>query len=312
MWCFLPVAIQSSCQSPYLCLLSDEQFHQEYSTPKEGGGRARKTRKTGRECATNEEFEGMMRRKTMRDTFKIQKGRAKKTVANSYGTSHSIQDCHVFKAGHLMRSVCLVMVPAVFLSACTGGQSLRESSYSKRVVREGQPVPKGGGHYKIGKPYQINGKWYRPRHQPHYNKVGIASWYGSQFHGRLTSNGEVFDMNALTAAHPTLPLPSLVRVTNLENGKSLVVRVNDRGPYRHDRVIDLSRKVASLLGFLKKGTARVRVKYLSRAPLNGDDRFERSMVAGYMSRLLPFPRHSRKPARRSGGQSWVNEAFGEL
>lgn len=124
------------------------------------------------------------------------------------------------------------------------------------------------GYYKVGKPYQIAGRWYHPRVDDSYDKIGIASWYGPQFHGKMTANGEVFDMNLLTAAHPTLPIPSLVRVTNLDNNKSVVVRVNDRGPYARDRIIDLSRRTADLLGFIHKGTARVRVTYIGRADLD--------------------------------------------
>jgi rare lipoprotein A len=129
--------------------------------------------------------------------------------------------------------------------------------------------PAGGGIYKVGRPYQIAGVWYYPREQPGYDETGIASWYGAQFHGRVTANGEVFDRTRLTAAHPTLPMPSNVRVTNLANGKALVVRVNDRGPYAHGRIIDLSEKAADLLGFKPHGTARVRVQYLGRADLKG-------------------------------------------
>ncbi len=135
--------------------------------------------------------------------------------------------------------------------------------------------PRGGGeaaspHYKVGKSYKINGKWYHPAEDPTYSKTGIASWYGSQFHGRLTANGEIFDMNRLSAAHTTLPLPSMVEVTNLENGRSILVRVNDRGPFAHDRIIDMSREGARRLGFEQQGTARVRVRYAGPAPLNGD------------------------------------------
>lgn len=135
--------------------------------------------------------------------------------------------------------------------------------------------PRSGGegrapHYKVGKPYKVGGKWYKPEEDPNYSKVGVASWYGSQFHGRLTANGEIFDMNRLSAAHTTLPLPSMVEVTNLENGRSLVVRVNDRGPFVNDRIIDLSREAARRLGFEQQGTARVRVRFAGAAPLNGD------------------------------------------
>jgi rare lipoprotein A len=124
-----------------------------------------------------------------------------------------------------------------------------------------------GGIYKIGTPYQIMGSWYYPRENPNYDEVGIASWYGPKFHGRRTANGEIFDMNLLTAAHPTLPMPVRARVTNLENGKSIIVRINDRGPFAKDREIDLSRKAAEVLGFREQGTTQVRVQYLGRAPM---------------------------------------------
>ena len=124
-----------------------------------------------------------------------------------------------------------------------------------------------GGIYKIGTPYQIMGVWYYPRENSNYDEIGIASWYGPKFHGRRTANGEIFDMNLLTAAHPTLPMPVRARVTNLENGKSIIVRINDRGPFAKDREIDLSRKAAEVLGFRDKGTTQVRVQYLGRAPM---------------------------------------------
>ena len=132
-------------------------------------------------------------------------------------------------------------------------------------------VRKGGGRYQVGKPYKVRGKWYHPKEQPGYDKVGIASWYGPNFHGRLTANGEVFDQNMLSAAHPTLPLPSYVRVTNVANGISTLVRVNDRGPFAHGRMIDLSSKAADVLRIKQQGTAKVRVQYVGKAPLNGDD-----------------------------------------
>ena len=115
---------------------------------------------------------------------------------------------------------------------------------------------RGGGRYKVGDPYQVGGRWYNPREQPDYDRVGIASWYGSDFHGRHTANGEVFDMNALTAAHPTLPLPSYAYVTNLSNNRTILVRVNDRGPYVGDRVIDLSklRRCVAACGRPRHGT----------------------------------------------------------
>jgi len=150
-------------------------------------------------------------------------------------------------------------------------------SSSPRVVAFGEPVPKGGGTYRIGKPYTVGGRVYVPEEDPDYRAEGIASWYGDDFHGRLTANGEVFDMASLTAAHPTLPIPSYARVTNLGNGKSLVVRVNDRGPYHGNRLIDVSNKAAELLEFKGNGVARVRVEYVGRAPLEGSD--DRQLMA---------------------------------
>jgi rare lipoprotein A len=138
-------------------------------------------------------------------------------------------------------------------------------SAAKHVA--GGETAKPQGIYKIGEPYQINGVWYYPAEDYSYNETGVASYYGGEasgtnFHGRLTANGEIYDMNALTAAHQTLPMPSLVRVTNLENGRSLVLRVNDRGPFARGRILDVSRRSAQLLGFEGKGTAMVRVQVL--------------------------------------------------
>jgi peptidoglycan lytic transglycosylase len=150
-------------------------------------------------------------------------------------------------------------------------------SSSPRVVAFGEPVPKGGGTYRVGKPYTVAGRVYVPEEDNDYREEGLASWYGHDFHGRLTANGEVFDMASLTAAHPTLPMPCYARVTNLSNGKSLIVRVNDRGPYHGNRLIDVSNKAAELLEFKGNGIARVRVEYVGRAPLEGSD--DRQLVA---------------------------------
>src|SRR5436189_735848 len=150
-------------------------------------------------------------------------------------------------------------------------------SSSPRVVELGEAVPKGGGTYRVGKPYTVAGRVYVPEEDVNYREEGTASWYGDDFHGRLTANGEVFDMGALTAAHPTLPMPCYARVTNLSNGKSLIVRVNDRGPYHGNRLIDVSNKAAELLEFKGNGIARVRVEYVGRAPLEGSD--DRQLVA---------------------------------
>lgn len=136
--------------------------------------------------------------------------------------------------------------------------------------RSSGPAAGPSPHYKIGKPYKINGRWYHPAEDRNYNRKGVASWYGDDFHGKPTANGEIFDMRQMTAAHTTLPLPSMVEVTNLDNGKRAVVRVNDRGPFAHNRIIDLSRQAARALGFEHKGLAKVRVKYLGLAPLPGE------------------------------------------
>lgn len=136
---------------------------------------------------------------------------------------------------------------------------LNSSPYSQAAAIKGQ-----GGVYKVGNPYQIKGTTYYPKEDYQYSEVGVASWYGSDFHNKRTANGEKYDMNTLTAAHRTLPLPSIVRVTNLENGRSLVLRVNDRGPYAKNRIIDISKRGAQLLGYQVQGTAKVRVEILEK------------------------------------------------
>ncbi|WP_262268989.1 septal ring lytic transglycosylase RlpA family protein [Microvirga yunnanensis] len=141
---------------------------------------------------------------------------------------------------------------------------------SPKVVADGQPIPKGGGREMVGKPYMVAGRTYVPNETPRASE-GLASWYGSNFHGRMTANGEVFDRDSIAAAHTTMPLPSYARVTNLQNGHSMIVRVNDRGPFHGNRVIDVSEKAAAALGFRQSGTARVRVEYVGRASTNGSD-----------------------------------------
>ena len=131
--------------------------------------------------------------------------------------------------------------------------------------------PFSGGEYKVGKPYQIEGKIYYPKESFDYLESGVASWYGPNFDGKRTANGEIFNMNLLTAAHKTLQLPSLVKVTNTENNKSLILRVNDRGPFVKNRIIDVSKKAASILGFQKHGTANVVVEYYGRAKIYDKD-----------------------------------------
>ncbi|ODT69802.1 MAG: hypothetical protein ABS75_15285 [Pelagibacterium sp. SCN 63-23] len=189
-----------------------------------------------------------------------------------------------------VRAIALTALVAPMIAACaTGGlgATVKRGAFtskeygvavSPRVTSNPNP-PKGGGRYQVGKPYTVRGKTYVPQHDPSYSAAGTASWYGSDFHGRRTANGEIFSANAITAAHPTLPLPSYVRVTNQDNGRSLVVRVNDRGPYVSGRIIDLSHRAASMLGYVGKGSANVQVEYVGQAPLEGDD--TRMLVASY-------------------------------
>jgi rare lipoprotein A len=148
---------------------------------------------------------------------------------------------------------------------------------AKKKVADGQPVPPGGGRYQVGKPYMVGGRMYFPREEPNYDKTGYASWYGGEDHGRETANGEVYDKGTLSAAHPTLPIPSYARVTNLENGRSVMVRINDRGPYVGNRLVDVSERAAQLLGFQSKGLSHVRLQYIGPAPVDGSD--QRMLVA---------------------------------
>jgi len=149
---------------------------------------------------------------------------------------------------------------------------------SPRMTTAKRPK-KGGGRSMVGKPYRVRGKWYTPNEDPDYDKAGLASWYGPNFHGRLTANGEIYDQFHLSAAHPTFPLPSYARVTNKKNGNTVIVRVNDRGPFAHGRIIDLSNQAAELLDMKQEGVAAVRVEYVGRAPVEGDD--TRYLMASY-------------------------------
>ena len=158
-------------------------------------------------------------------------------------------------AGYRTAAKLAVLALALTLGACGSSRGI--------------PGPTGTPYrpYMIGQPYEINGRSYFPREDFDYDRVGMASWYGSSFHGRRTANGEFYDMYAMTAAHATLPMPTIVRVTNLENGRSVVVRINDRGPFADDRIIDMSRAGARELGFEEQGLARVRVTVLREASL---------------------------------------------
>jgi rare lipoprotein A len=154
-------------------------------------------------------------------------------------------------AADWVRAIVLIAFPGFFLAGCA-------SSPFGPSYPEGQGI----GTYRVGEPYEINGVWYYPAVDYDYDRTGVASWYGEEFEGRLTANGEIFDLNDLTAAHTTLPMPSIVQVTNLENGRSLQLRINDRGPFVGGRLIDVSRRAAQLLGFENQGTTLVRVTIL--------------------------------------------------
>lgn len=191
------------------------------------------------------------------------------------------------------RAIAGAAVVSLFLGGCSAqgpGVALKdnaehfaESEYgvkaSPLVAAAQSDVPRGGGRYKVGKPYKVKDRWYHPKVDPDYSAEGAASWYGSAFHGRLTANGEVYDMTHLTAAHPTMPLPSYARVTNLANDASVIVRVNDRGPFASNRVIDLSKRAAELLDYTHAGVAKVRVEYVGPAPLHGQD--DHFLLASY-------------------------------
>lgn len=159
----------------------------------------------------------------------------------------------IFTSHRILTLLCFVVLA---LSSCATD---KVDLYSQSAAISGK-----GGTYKVGNPYKVLGKWYYPKEDYNYVETGIASWYGKDFHAKYTANGEIYDMNTLTAAHRTLPLPSIVRVTNLENGRSLVLRVNDRGPFAKNRIIDISKRGAQLLGFQAQGTAKVKVEVLEK------------------------------------------------
>jgi rare lipoprotein A len=214
-----------------------------------------------------------------------------------------------FCASH---SAAIALLTAV-LAACTTG---RAPAPERPGVGEGLPE---GGIYKVGTPYQVEGVWYYPAEDYSYVEEGIASWYGPDFHGKRTANGERYDMNAMTAAHPTLPMPSVVNVTNLENGRSVKLRINDRGPFKSRRIIDISRRGAQLLGFQEQGTTRVRVEidgqesltlknqYLARNPGEMPQIAAAPRAAVSASPLAPLtvsdvPPPASKPTGRKPGQ----------
>ena len=182
---------------------------------------------------------------------------------------------------HTWHNILVFTLAAILLTGCAEISFLAEGAKKIRSITVPSPPPQAGfldsnqdeqeetrfflekgEYYKVGLPYKIKGRWYYPEEDFAYVEEGIASWYGEAFHNKTTANGAIFNMNALTAAHRTLPMPSIVRVTNLENGRTLVVKVNDRGPFARDRIIDMSKRSATVLGFLKQGVTRVRVEIL--------------------------------------------------
>lgn len=210
-----------------------------------------------------------------------------------------------FSLGLKLASVAAV---GLLVANCSSAQKVASSrggvdpkygvAASPKVVADGDPVPKGGGREMVGKPYVVAGRLYTPREMNNYSAVGTASWYGPSFHGRMTANGEVFDRMSISAAHPTMPLPSYVRVTNMANGHSIIARVNDRGPYHGNRLIDVSQRVAEALSFKHLGTARVKVDYLTRASTAGSDD----------ARLYATLRTDGRPAQLNGGPTMVASA----
>ncbi len=198
-------------------------------------------------------------------------------------------------------------VVGLILTGCSGKKS---TSSTDPFAGIGSPhytgagsVPKGTGRAHVGKPYQVAGRWFTPKAQPGYDKSGPASWYGEAFHRRKTSNGEWFDMNELTAAHPTLPLPSYAKVTNIENGRQVIVRINDRGPFVGPRIIDMSKRSAEVLGFKNQGKTNVRVQYLGPAPLQ--DRGQHLMA---MNRELGQGASLRQLAAMTGQEPVAGQA----
>jgi rare lipoprotein A len=173
-----------------------------------------------------------------------------------------------------------IMLLCVFAAGCASHGTPELAGLSPKA--QAVVIKQYGGVYKVGNPYQIMGRWYYPKEDYSYAEVGMASWYGDDFHAKRTANGEKYDMNTLTAAHRTLPLPSIVRVTNLENGRSLVVRVNDRGPYVKERIIDISKRGAQLLGYQTKGTAKVKVEIMA------DE--SRALKAALLNQKVPEPK----------------------
>ncbi len=198
-------------------------------------------------------------------------------------------------------TVSVLLSASLILTGC--GKSSKQDPFAgvgSPMYQGSGPIPKGGGRRALGKPYEVAGKKFYPAEDPDYDKTGLGSWYGPKFHKRMTSNGEWFDMNYRSAAHPTLPLPSYAKVTNLENGRKMIVRINDRGPFVGPRIIDLSRKSAQILGYDKKGKAKVRVQYIGPAPLN-DKGTHLAAMNDELARGTPLRYMIASANQRSGG-----------
>lgn len=223
--------------------------------------------------------------------------------------------------GKGVRWLAISMV-CVGVASCSTTSAPKKKSRSKEYFSEkeygvkasprvatGSNIPKGGGRYIVGNPYVVKGKRYVPKEDFGYDKSGIASWYGSAFHGRLTANGEVYDLQHLSAAHPTFPLPSYARVTNVENGSSIVVRVNDRGPYHPGRIIDVSSKTADLLDLKHSGTGQVRVQYVGKARMDGHDM--PYLMASYVKKGDRFPSVNPEGQIASGVMVASNQSMGD-
>ena len=178
----------------------------------------------------------------------------------------------------------------MLLNSCTSTGTPELSGLSPQAQAE--IIKNYGGVYKVGNPYKIAGRWYYPKEDYNYSETGMASWYGEDFNGKMTANGEHYNMNTLTAAHRTLPLPSIVKVTNLQNGRSIVVRVNDRGPYVKDRIIDLSKHGAQLLGYMGQGTTKVKVEIM----VHESKALKEAMLTGNISEETAKALAAQKPA----------------
>ncbi len=195
---------------------------------------------------------------------------------DAFGTRHGAETV-TFVRGNVLR-LALVAGIGLALANCSGPATKTSKvdpkygvAASPLVVSDGSEIPRGGGREMVGRSYTIAGRTYTPRRDESYSDRGLASWYGPGFHGRQTANGEVFDQHAISAAHTTMPLPSYARVTNLDNSRSLIVRVNDRGPFHGNRIIDVSKTVAEALDFRQNGVGRVQVDYVGPAHVDGSD-----------------------------------------